>query len=69
MLRCEGRLGQIKPGFVADMLVLDQNPLDDITVLHHPMNHLFAVIKDGRSCHSRWSKLPVDTFRSPPLLA
>ncbi|KAI4753624.1 amidohydrolase [Aureobasidium sp. EXF-3400] len=69
MLRCEGRLGQIKAGYVADMIVLDQNPLDDITILDRPMDHLFAVIKDGRVCYSRWSKLPVDTPKSLPLLA
>lgn len=69
MLRCEGTLGQIKSGFVADMLVLNQNPLDDITTLDRPMDHLLAVIKDGRVCHSRWSKLSVDTSKSLPLLA
>lgn len=68
MLRCEGRLGQIKPGFIADMLVLNQNPLDDITILDRPMDHLLAVMKDGRVCHSRWSKLSVDTTKSLPLL-
>ncbi|KAH0359333.1 amidohydrolase, partial [Aureobasidium melanogenum] len=69
MLGCEGRLGQIKPGFVADMLVLNQNPLDEITILDRPMDHLLAVIKDGRVCHSRWSNLSVDISKSLPLLA
>ncbi|KAG9956741.1 amidohydrolase, partial [Aureobasidium melanogenum] len=69
MLRCEGRLGQVKPGYVADMLVLDQNPLEDITILDRPMVHLLAVIKDGRVCYSRWLKLPVDTPKSLPPLA
>lgn len=63
MLRCEDRLGQIKPGFVADLLILDLNPLEDITILDKPDKHLLAVMKEGRVYHSRWSKLTVD---APP---
>jgi imidazolonepropionase-like amidohydrolase len=65
MLRCEDRLGQIKPGFVADLLILDKNPLEDITILDKPDKHLLAVMKEGRVCHSRWSKLTVDL--PPPI--
>ncbi|THW14715.1 hypothetical protein D6C89_04104 [Aureobasidium pullulans] len=53
-------LGQIKPGFVADLLILESNPLEDITILDSPDKYLFAVMKEGRVYHSRWSKLPVD---------
>ncbi|THY38550.1 amidohydrolase [Aureobasidium pullulans] len=60
MLRVGDRLGQIKPGFVADLLILESNPLEDITILDSPDKHLFAVMKEGRVHHSRWSKLPVD---------
>ena len=63
MLRCEDRLGQIKPGFVADLLILDSNPLEEITILDRPDKHLLAVMKEGRVYHSRWSKLTVD---APP---
>jgi imidazolonepropionase-like amidohydrolase len=66
MLRCEDKLGQIKPGFIADMLVLDQSPLENINILDRPDDHLHAVLKDGRVCHSRWSGLQLDahTLRS-----
>jgi imidazolonepropionase-like amidohydrolase len=60
MLRCEDKLGQIKPGFIADMLVLDQSPLENINIFDRPDDHLHAVLKDGRVCHSRWSGLQLD---------
>ena len=43
----EGELGEIKPGKLADVLILDADPLADITVLQGG-KHLNAVIKDGR---------------------
>jgi imidazolonepropionase-like amidohydrolase len=48
MLKQEGRLGTIAPGALADLLILDQNPLDDITVLDRPELYLKAVLKEGR---------------------
>lgn len=59
MLR-QGELGRVKEGFIADLLVLNANPLDDIEVLDRPQKHLLAVIKDGKVLHSRWSKLVPD---------
>lgn len=53
-------IGQIKPGFLADVLILNSNPLDDITILSRPEKHILAVIKDGRVNMSRWSKMPED---------
>ncbi|KAH7109501.1 amidohydrolase-like protein [Dactylonectria estremocensis] len=46
-------LGQIKPGYAADLLVLDTNPLEDITSLDRPEEHLLAVVKDGRVVTSK----------------
>ena len=48
MLGKEGKLGVIAKGAYADMLVLDRNPLEDITVLDRPELYLKAVIKGGR---------------------
>ncbi|CAH0044698.1 unnamed protein product [Clonostachys solani] len=48
LLMQEDRLGQVKEGFLADLLILDSNPLEDITVLDQPEQHLLAVMKDGR---------------------
>lgn len=63
MLRQEGKLGRIKEGFFADLIVLNANPLDDIEVLDRPERHLLAVFKDGRVLESRWSKLESDIAR------
>jgi imidazolonepropionase-like amidohydrolase len=59
MLGQEEKLGQIQQGFFADLLVLNANPLEDITVLDKPDKHLLATVKDGRVVASRWSKLDV----------
>ena len=32
----EDELGQIAPGFHADIVAFDNNPLEDVTVLEHP---------------------------------
>ncbi|KAI0628969.1 hypothetical protein C8Q77DRAFT_325914 [Trametes polyzona] len=47
------KLGRITKGAYADLLVLDANPLDDVTVLDYPEKHLFAVIQGGRVVSSR----------------
>lgn len=60
MIGQEDFLGQIKPGFAADMLILNKNPLENIEIFDSPEKHLLAVIKDGRVYSSRWSKLAVD---------
>src|SRR5262249_46268881 len=43
----DGQVGEIAPGRLADMIVLDKDPLADITVLQGG-KHLTRVIKDGR---------------------
>lgn len=60
MMGFEDSLGQIKDGFMADMLVLDRNPLEDVTILDDPERHLFAVMKDGYVYKSRWEALSVN---------
>jgi len=63
MLRQEERLGQIKEGFVADMLVLDGNPLEDLGVLEGQRDgndKLLVVMKEGRVFFSKSSDLPKD---------
>jgi imidazolonepropionase-like amidohydrolase len=68
MLGQEERLGQIKEGFLADLLVLNSNPLADVTVFERPEKHLLGVIKEGRVFASRWSLLPVDVEPKKELL-
>ncbi|CZS99646.1 hypothetical protein WAI453_002400 [Rhynchosporium graminicola] len=68
MMGQDNFLGQIKQGFAADLLVLNTNPLDDITVLAQPEKHLLAVIKDGRVCMSRWKLLDQDVPKTRPCI-
>ncbi|QID80275.1 hypothetical protein GRS66_002590 [Saccharomyces pastorianus] len=42
------KLGQIKPGFIADLLMMKSNPLDDITILDEPESNILFVMKEGR---------------------
>ncbi|KAJ7151363.1 hypothetical protein C8R43DRAFT_1004928 [Mycena crocata] len=41
-------IGTISAGAYADLLILDANPLEDVTVLDRPEDHLLAVMKQGR---------------------
>jgi imidazolonepropionase-like amidohydrolase len=43
----EGQVGEIAPGRLADIIMLDRDPIADITVLQGG-KHLTRVIKDGR---------------------
>ncbi|RJE17831.1 Amidohydrolase family [Aspergillus sclerotialis] len=61
MLKQDRFLGQIAPGFAADLIILNANPLEDITVLDRFNKHVLATIKDGRVVASRWSQLDVET--------
>ena len=48
VLRMEGRLGVISPGAYADLLVVDGNPLEDLTLLTGQGEHLSAIMKNGK---------------------
>jgi imidazolonepropionase-like amidohydrolase len=59
MLR-PGELGQVQPGYLADMILVDGNPLDDITILQDH-GKLLYIMKDGR-----FHKEPGDEPAPPP---
>jgi imidazolonepropionase-like amidohydrolase len=44
----EGQVGVVAPGAVADLLVVDGNPLEDLRVLTDPAHHLRLVMTAGR---------------------
>jgi len=48
LLRREGELGVVVPGALADLLVIDGNPLDDIRVLTTPERTLKLIMKGGK---------------------
>ena len=43
-----GDVGVVTPGALADLLVIDGNPLDDIRVLTTPGQTLKLIMKDGQ---------------------
>jgi imidazolonepropionase-like amidohydrolase len=44
----EGPIGVIEAGAYADMLLIDGNPLDDVTVMADWKNNIKVIIKDGK---------------------
>jgi imidazolonepropionase-like amidohydrolase len=60
MLNKSTLIGTISADAYADLLILDANPLEDITVLDRPEDHLMAVMKGGRVVTSRVEGLGVD---------
>lgn len=56
LLGQSGRLGVIREGAVADLLVVDSNPLEDISVLARDGERLLVIMQDGRF-HKRANRL------------
>ncbi|MGF1630702.1 MAG: amidohydrolase family protein [Kiloniellaceae bacterium] len=48
LLNAEGEIGVVAPGALADLLVVDGDPLADLTLLEHQGAHLAAIVKGGR---------------------
>ncbi|WP_010203968.1 metal-dependent hydrolase family protein [Salinibacterium sp. PAMC 21357] len=47
LMGMEGQVGVIAPGAFADLLVLNKNPLDDVTVLSEPETSIDLILKAG----------------------
>ncbi len=48
LLRLEGEIGTLAPGARADLIVVDGNPLEDLSLLSHQGRHMPLIIKDGQ---------------------
>ncbi len=48
-----GPFGEVREGWVADLLVVDGNPLEDISILEHPETSLALIMKGGRIHRNR----------------
>jgi imidazolonepropionase-like amidohydrolase len=48
LIRMQDRLGHIRPGYIADLIAVDGDPLEDITVLGHGGATLPAILQGGR---------------------
>lgn len=64
MVRLEHEIGHIAKGLSADLLVLKENPLDDIRILDNREN-ILVVMKQGRVAASCLDYLPVDVVKGP----
>ena len=47
LLRMEGLIGTVAVGAYGDLLVIDGNPEEDVTILAHPERHIRMVMKAG----------------------
>jgi imidazolonepropionase-like amidohydrolase len=45
-----GKLGVVEEGALADLLLLDGNPLEHIKLLEDPARTLLVIMKDGKLC-------------------
>lgn len=61
MLKNE-KIGRIRPGNFADLLILDGNPLENITILDRPEDHLLGLITGGRVVASRIASLKTEVL-------
>jgi imidazolonepropionase-like amidohydrolase len=53
IVRQVGKLGCLKPGAFADLIVIDGNPLKDLDLLQDQGKHLAAIMKGGRFYKNR----------------
>ncbi len=52
LLRAEGQLGVVAPGATADLIAVEGNPLEDISVLTRPEQNLKLIMKAGTVYHN-----------------
>jgi imidazolonepropionase-like amidohydrolase len=43
-----GKLGVVEPGALADLLLVNGNPLEDIKLIEDPAKNFVVIMKDGR---------------------
>ena len=48
ILRLEGKVGTLQPGAWADLLLVDGDPLDDLSLLEDQGRHLSIIMQAGR---------------------
>ena len=53
VLRMEGKLGCLKPGAFADLIVVDGNPLKNLKLFQEQGKHLSAIMRGGRFYKNR----------------
>ncbi len=59
LVNMPGQIGEIAPGAFADLILVSGNPLDDISVLAKPEEHLKLVMANGRIARNRLAVDPL----------
>ncbi len=52
----EGQVGVVREGALADLIVVDGNPLQDVALLAEPRANLRAVMKGGQICRDHLNR-------------
>ena len=56
LIGMEGKLGVVREGAIADLLVVDGNPMENVALLAQPERNLKMVMKDGEICRNRMDR-------------
>ena len=59
LIRPEKDLGLIRPGALADMIVVDGNPFDDISIFNDARSFVSLVMKDGKVLKDTRERMPL----------
>jgi imidazolonepropionase-like amidohydrolase len=51
-----GKLGRVEEGALADLLLLDGDPLTNIKLLENPKENILVIMKDGKIYKNTLSK-------------
>ncbi len=49
LFRMEGEVGTVEPGARADLLIVDGNPLEDLSLMEGQGQHMMLIMKDGKA--------------------
>ena len=47
-----GKLGVVEPGAIADLLLVDGNPLENINLIADPAKNFKVIMKGGKICRN-----------------
>ena len=51
-----GKLGVVEEGALADLLLVDGNPLEDVALLANPAKNISVIMKDGKTFKNKLTK-------------
>jgi imidazolonepropionase-like amidohydrolase len=60
-----GKLGVVEEGALADLLLIDGNPIDDIKLIEDPAKNLLVIMKDGKIYKMKDGKIYKNVLLQP----